>query len=397
MSSRIKDCFWQIILIVLTVSTLQADPPGISYIFPAGAQQGTTVDVRIGGFNLFDEAPLEFLSADIEASANVQRLPKTLWFEGPRIAMPASQAKEDYPVDNLASLKVADNAQIGTHYWRVWTSQGIVPAQSFVIGNLPEVIEAEIDGTAVPEKVDLPVTINGRIFPREDVDLWQFDAVRGQSYTVEVMSSRLGYPLDSRIEVIDPQGESVAQNVDHFENDSFLRFEAQANGLHHVRIHDSQFGGLQNYVYRLTITNQQVIDHVFPLGGKRGTRVNLQLSGQKTPSTTHPVLLDSTTDVQSVTMPGGQQVALEVSDYPEFIFHHSRPIIEFPAVLNGKIAEAGRRESWMVRATEGQTIEFDLRAARLGSNLDSILEIYDMDDVLLASNDDIGKATQTRI
>ena len=391
MSSLIKDCFWQIILIVLTVSTLQADPPGISYIFPAGAQQGTTVDVRIGGFNLFDEAPLEFLSADIEASANVQRLPKTLWFEGPRIAMPASQAKEDYPVDNQASLKVADNAQIGTHYWRVWTSQGIVPAQSFVIGNLPEVIEAEIDGTAVPEKVDLPVTINGRIFPREDVDLWQFDAVRGQSYTVEVMSSRLGYPLDSRIEVIDPQGESVAQNVDHFENDSFLRFEAQADGLHHVRIHDSQFGGLQNYVYRLTITDQQVIDHVFPLGGKRGTRVSLQLSGQKTPSTTHPVLLDSTTDVQSVTMPGGQQVALEVSDYPEFIFHHSRPIIEFPAVLNGKIAEAGRRESWMVRATEGQTIEFDLRAARLGSNLDSILEIYDMDDVLLASNDDIGK------
>ena len=45
----------------------------------------------------------------------------------------------------------------------------------FVVGDLPEVIESEIDGQPIPERVSLPVTINGRIFPREDVDIWTFE------------------------------------------------------------------------------------------------------------------------------------------------------------------------------------------------------------------------------
>ena len=37
---------------------------------------------------------------------------------------------------------------------------------------------------------------------------------------------------------------------------------------------------LQNYVYRLTITDRQVVDYVFPLGGQRGTTVDVALLGQ---------------------------------------------------------------------------------------------------------------------
>ena len=232
--------------------------------FQPAAQRGTTVDVRIGGFYLFDEAPIKFLDDQVTAPPSISRMPATLWFEGPRIAMPASQAKEDYPVDNSASFKVAEDATVGTHYWQVWTSQGIVPAQPFVVGDLPEIVEEEIDGEPVPVNVTLPLTINGRIFPREDVDLWRFQAKKGQDYTVEVLSARLGYPLDSRIEVLNSAGKTIAQNIDHFENDSFLRFRADADGAYTVRLHDSQFGGLQNYVYRLTITDRQVVDYVFP-------------------------------------------------------------------------------------------------------------------------------------
>ena len=45
-----------------------------------------------------------------------------------------------------------------------------------MVGDLPEVIEKEIDGDSIPQTIKLPVTANGRIFPRENVDLWEFDA-----------------------------------------------------------------------------------------------------------------------------------------------------------------------------------------------------------------------------
>jgi len=391
----LKQCFCYPVLAGLLVSSLYAEPPGISYIYPAGAQRGTKVNVRVGGFYLFENASFEFVDTSVTASPSVQRLPKTLWFEGPRIAMPASQAKEDYPVDYRASVEVSDKAALGIQYWRVWTSQGIVPAQSFVIGELPEIIEQEIDGTPVPFDVELPLTINGRIFPREDVDVWRFQAQQGKSYTIEVMSSRLGYPLDSRIEVFNEEDDLVAQNVDHFDNDSFLRFKAEKSGRYRVRIHDSQYGGLQNYVYRLTITDRQVVDSVFPYGGQRGTDLHLNLTGQGLQDSPYPIRLTSTTDVQSVQLAEGGRFQLQVGEHPEFLETSARQetdlVINFPAVLNGQITEAGQKDEWAFKAGAGQSIKFDLQAAEFGSSLDSVIELYDTQGKLLASNDDAAK------
>ena len=42
-------------------SPLSAVPPSASYIFPAGAQRGTTVEVRVGGLYLHDGCNFEML------------------------------------------------------------------------------------------------------------------------------------------------------------------------------------------------------------------------------------------------------------------------------------------------------------------------------------------------
>ena len=52
-----------------------------------------------------------------------------------------------------------------------------------MVGDMPEIVEQEIDGDTVPVAVQLPVTINGRIFPRENVDAWTFPARAGQTFT----------------------------------------------------------------------------------------------------------------------------------------------------------------------------------------------------------------------
>src|SRR4051794_30413081 len=152
----------------------RADAPVASSIFPAGGRRGTTVPVRVGGLNLHHHPSFEMIGPGVSTDAPLRET-ETVWFEGPVIPLPDSQAAEDYPKDYAARIQISADAPLGLRTWRVWTAQGATPALPFVVGDLPEVVEQEIDGDPVATPVTLPVTINGRIFPREDVDLWSFE------------------------------------------------------------------------------------------------------------------------------------------------------------------------------------------------------------------------------
>jgi hypothetical protein len=276
---------------------------------------------------------------------------------------------------------------LGVRHWRLWNAQGTTPALKFVVGDLPEIVEQEIDGDAVPVEVRLPVTINGRIFPREDVDVWAFPARRGQTISCEVNAARLGSPLDSRLEVLDPGGRRIAENDDTFGADSFVRFTAPADGTYQVRIHDVNFRGGQAYVYRLTLTADPHVDRAYPLGGRRGSKVPFALTGQGLPA--GPVTIDLPADAPAdyahrLTVNGKltNSFPLDLDDLPEHrkaeANHPARAEpVSVPAVLNGRIGRPGEVDSWAVTARKGIAYEFDLRAARLGSPLDGVLTVLD--------------------
>ena len=87
---------------------------------------------------------------------------KRLWFEGPILPLPESQQQEDYPADMRGTVTPAKDAALGPVRGRVSTSQGGAGGLVFVVGDLPEVVEREIDGDALPEALRLPVTANGQ-------------------------------------------------------------------------------------------------------------------------------------------------------------------------------------------------------------------------------------------
>ena len=191
----------------------------------------------------------------LTAVDRLQRSDQTVWFDGPVIPLPDSQQKEDYPIDHLGSVQIAPDAAPGMAHWRVSTSQGVTSAMPFVIGDLREIVEQEMDGRPVPQMVELPVTINGRVFPREDIDIWSFDARAGETITCEVNAARIRSPLDSRLKVIGPDGHPVAMNDDAIGKDSRISFTAEQTGRYEVHLWDADLGGLQHYIYRLTITS----------------------------------------------------------------------------------------------------------------------------------------------
>lgn len=375
-------------LIITCGSFLCADEPSADYIFPAGGQRGTTVEFRVGGHFLHDECPFEMQGSGIDCSGRVTQT-QTTWFEGPMIFKPASQKGENYPKDYSGSVRIAADAMPGSRYWQLWTSQGAVSSKPFIIGDLPEFVEHEIDGSPLPEQVHLPVTINGRIFPREDVDVWEFKAEAGQSVTCEVLAARMGSPLNSRLEVRDPDGRIIAENYDHFGNDSFLRFPVAKTGIHQLKIHDSTLQGLQHFVYRLTITAGPYVDRVFPLGGRAEERVVFELTGQNLPNSRVVMQLPAArARSQLQYFPVGERLSnpilIDVSDLPEIVEGDQSTSAEepvtLPVVLNGRIMAPGEVDGWIVAGRKGETFRFSVLASTFGSPLDPSLTILDAND-----------------
>src|SRR5262245_34233450 len=133
------------ITLLLAAGAACADAPVASYIFPAGGRRGTAVPVRVGGLNLHKGCGFEMLGPGVEPARRLRRI-DTIWFEGPLLPLPASQQAEDYPKDFLGEVRIAADAPLGLRPWRLWTSQGATPALKFMVGDLPEVVEEEIDG-----------------------------------------------------------------------------------------------------------------------------------------------------------------------------------------------------------------------------------------------------------
>jgi hypothetical protein len=391
-----------IILIVFSAAFARAEAPVASYIFPAGGQRGQILNVRVGGLFLHKSCFFEMLDPGVEASKQLHRI-RTLWFEGPLLPLPVSQRAENYPQDLAGRIALQPDAPLGVRYWRLWTAQGATPAGKFIVGDLPEVVEEEIDGDPVPVDVKLPVTINGRIFPREDVDLWRFEASKGQAIRCEVHAARLGSPLDAHLEVLGPDGRRLAECDAVAGADPILHFTAPQAGKYQVRIHDIRMTGGQAYVYRLTITADPYVERTYPLGGRRGKKVALELTGQGLPASPVEIALPangSADYVHRLSVSGHKtaDVLLDLDDLEEYreAEPNDRPgevkPLAVPAVFNGRIQQAGDVDHWAWQAKKGEAFELELRAARLGSPLDGVLTILDAQGKELARAESNGPA-----
>ena len=379
-------CFSAFFLALTVTSPLYAIHPSTSYIFPAGVQRGTTVQVRVGGLYLHNGCNFRMPGSGIKAS---ERIVSTETIRFPKKVVPQTYFPQEhsFPRDYSGTIEVTPDAPLGIRYWQVWTSQGGTSPRRFIIGDLPEVVEHEIDGNAVPQVVRLPVTVNGRIYPREDIDIWSFKAKAGQEISCEVNASRLGSTLDSFLEVRDGNERRIAENTDHFGSDSFLRFIAPKDDTYHVHIHDVRLGGLQSSVYRLTITDGPYVDTTYPLGGRRGDRIKLELLGQAVPAQAMQLRLpaDGRSDyIHELDVAGTKQmVHLDLNNFVEALETepNNNPSqvakLQAPLVVNGRIGEAGDVDCWRLKAKKGETFQFEFRARRHGTLLNPLLVISD--------------------
>lgn len=151
-------------------------------------------------------------------------------------------------------------------------------SNSFRIGYATAAVIAK-DETSPIQNVTVPVEIAGRFLDVGQEDVYQFQAVKGKSYSVEVIADRMLIPIDSFLVVHlveqDENGKEkltqVAENddissffsvnnndaVDFNTNDSALTFQAEQDGLYRVTVIDQHATARPNHLYRLAIREPQ--------------------------------------------------------------------------------------------------------------------------------------------
>jgi hypothetical protein len=376
-------------IIGLLPQLAQAQPPQpvVTFVFPAGAQRGRTIEATING--------KDFQNAN-----------------GVRVTGLGVTAKIVQVVNPNAvrvSLAVAPDAELGERDLRLITPGGISNRVRFFIGALPEINEVEPNSDPAKPQVlaALPILINGQILDN-DRDYFRFAAKKGQTIVFDVQArSLLAYLpdtvpgfLDTCLTLFDPAGKVLA-SVDRFRHkpDSFLAYTIPQDGEYTLEIRDVIYRGRADFIYRLSIGALPYLTNVFPLGWQRNSTAQIELRGVGLPAPTlsFPIPADSPARRLVGPLAGGiptNAVPFAVGDVSEV--HETEPNdtlaqanrVPMPVVINGRIQQPGDVDHFIVTAKAGQVMVLDVQARRLDSPLDSFLSVMNAQGGVLAENDD---------
>lgn len=321
----------------------------------------------------------------------------------------ATNIVEATPTKVRVSVTAAADAQVGERELRLSTPGGVSTPVNFNLSMFPVVAEKEPNNKLdSAQPIELPVTLAGSIHAATEVDYFRFKAKKGEELVFDVHAARIGSKLDSSLRVYDAAGHEVACSFDTANVDATIEFKAPADGDYFLQLHDVKYGGGGDFTYRLTAGRIPYADSIFPMGGQRGQQVEVSFSGQNMEGSAKLSLkLDPAAplgrmDVRAST-PLGQTnpMPFEVGDLPEFIEQEPNSTVDkatpvtTPSIVNGRINERRDRDVYKFKTAKGQKLVFEIISGRLGSQLDSLLTLFNAKGDVLVQNEADGRFEYT--
>ena len=329
-------------LLVVAIRAQQTqNSPHVGYVYPAGGQQGTTFQVKVGGRFLDGVASVVVSGRGAQAKVVSHDKPLT----GQQITELREKLQELQKQGNRADLQtqlldarmkigdslrrnanpglaeivtlevtIAPDADPGDRQVRLQTPLGLTNPLVFQVGQLPEFREKDVKtGKADAElEITLPAIVNGRMIPGDidrmrfplrqpqqympgDVDRYRFHALKGRRIVIAASARTLmPYLADAvpgwfqaTLTLYDAAGHELAYDDDYrFEPDPVLHCEIPADGDYVVEIKDALYRGRDDFVYRISIGETPFVAGIFPLGGRIGEPTRVAVTGWNLPTST---------------------------------------------------------------------------------------------------------------
>ena len=331
-------------LLLSALCVRAANTPHIGYVYPAGGQQGTAFEVRVGGqyIEKTDEVivsgtgvvvkVLEYIEPERKRKEKEPLKPKEDAVATNKVAATTTNGvtaavtntaamsaatngmnkvsppkpwdvrmkkmggkkQKNSQIDDTVRLAVtiAPDAPSGEREIRLSSPLGISNPLLFHVGVLPEMTETEENYAPNCKIASLPVLVNGQILPGETKS-YLFAARKGTHLVARVEAqSLIPYLADAVpgwfhavLALTDPKGKLVAFAGDYrFSPDPVLFYDVPQDGDYTLAIRDSIYRGREDFVYRLSIGELPFIQDVFPLGGPAGATLSVALTGVNLPT-----------------------------------------------------------------------------------------------------------------
>jgi hypothetical protein len=359
-----------LLLLGLPATSAQAAPPTLTYLFPAGAQRGTTVEVTAGG--------------------SFPRWPVQVWVEGKGVEVKPARDQ------GRLTVTVANDAVPGTYWLRLFDAEGASSPRPFVVGTLPEVLEQEPNDDAKKPQLlaSSSLVVNGRLEKPGDVDCFAVNLRGGQTLVAALQANRtLGSPMDGVLEVVSADGFVLEHNDDFHGLDPQIVFQVPKDGTYVVRtfafpaVPDAsiQFAGGELFIYRLTLTTGGFADHPFPLAVSRTQPGEVELAGWNIPEAARKLRIDPAPDLDTVTLFHPQvanTVTVRLEPHPAVVQdkgndHRHPQALTLPVTVSGCLERAEAVHAYRFEGRKGQRLGFQVEARALGFPLSPVLVVTD--------------------
>jgi hypothetical protein len=238
--------------------------------------------------------------------------------------------------------------------------------------SFPHVAEIEPnDSPGTGQRISLPATVVGSLGKAGDIDFYRFEARAGQQLGVQ-LAPATGSKLEAVLQLIDAAGAILTESTE-----GTLGYTFERAGWYAVGVHDRDYRGGRGLKYRLHLGDLPIVTAVFPLGLQRDSEATITLEGVNlgTTKTFRVKAGPDTAPGTRLTLPLGARKVI-VGEFPE-VMAGANNRLPMPGTGNGRIAGAQAADSWHFHAEKGKRLIVEVEARRLGSPLDSMIEILD--------------------
>ena len=349
-------------------SVMPPPKPELARIEPRGIQRGVDTKLKLIGKNLERITSIKFNDARLKSEV---------------VTDPGAN-----PTEAWITISPESTVPRGEYELSVVGSNGQSGAVKIFVDDLPQLVESE---SKDPIKVSqLPVTVWGQHRESGDKDLYEFKADAGQTIVFDAVARSIGSKADLVLSLSDANGKVLAAN-NRFDKtgDPLIAHTFSESGTYQLLVSELVLGGSADHFYRISIGTFPFVTAVYPTVVNKGETAEITLIGYN---------LSEKLQTHRIEAPDAKELAvklnpdvvrwrgnlrLAVTEKPRIL--ESEPNNSFsaatslfaPGVAAGRITPGDSEDWFRFEAKSAQTWIIETSADRIGSPLDTKIEIRD--------------------
>jgi hypothetical protein len=247
------------------VATAQLPQIRLEAVFPAGAQRGTTTELKVTAGQDMDEAD-------------------SLVSSHPGIRAVQKRAADGTAIQNTFIVSVDSVVPCGLYDLRIAGLFGISNPVRFRIDELSERTESEPNDRTPEANPVLPESVlNGRSDRAGDVDCFRLTCSNSGTIVLRAEAAVLGSRMQPIMEVFDEHGSQLAVSRRVLSQDAAIVRHVNAGDVLTIRLRDTVYAGGFEYFYRLVIDSRPFAEMAVPHPGDWNEHGTIELFGRHLP------------------------------------------------------------------------------------------------------------------